>query len=124
MRIFATYPPKMHLIQNRLLPKQSAFILRISNNLEGAIMGILTLVLLLALETFFLVWAIKTKNNHREEKAIISIGLLALFALLLITGVYEWSFRYVVFLLVLGIQAIFSAIILVRKREQEYENNN
>lgn len=83
-------------------------------------MGILTLVLLLALETFFLVWAIKTKNNHREEKAIICIGLLALFGLLLVTGVYEWSFRYVVFLLVLVIQAIFSAIILVRKREKEY----
>lgn len=83
-------------------------------------MGILTLVLLLALETFFLVCAIKTKNNHREEKAIISIGLLALFGLLLVTGVYEWSFRYVVFLLVLVIQAIFSAIILVRKREKEY----
>ena len=83
-------------------------------------MGILTLILLLALETFFLVWAIKTKNNHREEKAIISIGLLALFSLLLVTGVYEWSFRYVVFLLVLVIQAIFSATILVRKREKEY----
>lgn len=68
----------------------------------------------------FLVWVIKTKNNHREEKAIISICLLALFGLLLVTGVYEWSFRYVVFLLVLVIQAIFSAIILVRKREKEY----
>ncbi|MCE5196757.1 MAG: hypothetical protein LLG09_06485 [Negativicutes bacterium] len=83
-------------------------------------MGILTLALLFALETFFLVWAIKTKNNHREEKAITSIGLLAFFGLLLVTGVYEWSFRYVAFLPVLVIQAIISAIILVRKREKEY----
>lgn len=83
-------------------------------------MGTITLVLLLALETFLLVWSIVTKNNHREEKAIISIGLLALFGLLLVTGVYEWSFRYVVFLLVLVIQAIVGAVILVRKREKEY----
>lgn len=34
--------------------------------------------------------------------------------------VYEWSFRYVVFLLVLVIQAIAGAVILVRKREKEY----
>ena len=83
-------------------------------------MGTITLVLLLALEAFLLVWSIVTKSNHREEKAIISIGLLALFGLLLVTGVYEWSFRYAALLLVLVIQAIFSAIILVRKREKEY----
>lgn len=83
-------------------------------------MGTITLVLLLALETFFLIWAIVTKNNHREEKAIISIGLLALFGLLLVIGVYEWSFRYVVFLLVLVIQAIIGTVILVRKKEKEY----
>lgn len=51
-------------------------------------MGTITLVLLLALEIFFLIWSISTKNNHKEEKAIISIGLLALFGLLLVTGVY------------------------------------
>ena len=83
-------------------------------------MGTITLVLLLALETFFLIWATVTKNNHREEKAIVSIGLPVLFGLLLLTGVYEWSFRYVVFLLVLVIQAIVGAVILVRKREKEY----
>lgn len=31
-------------------------------------MGILTLVVLLALETLFLVWSIKTKGNKREER--------------------------------------------------------
>lgn len=83
-------------------------------------MGIITLVLLLALETFFLVWSIITRNSHREEKGIISIGLLALFGLLLVTGVYEWSFRYAALLLVLVIQALVGAVILVRKREKEY----
>ncbi len=84
-------------------------------------MGIFTLVLLVVLEALFLVWSIKTKNNHREEKGVISIGLLMLFGLLLVTGVYEWSFRYVMFLLVLVIQAIVGAIIFIRKREKEYK---
>lgn len=83
-------------------------------------MGILTLVVLLALETFFLVWSIMAKNNHREEKGIIRIALLALFGLLLVTGVFEWSFRYAAFLLVLVIQAIAGAVVLLRKREKEY----
>ncbi len=83
-------------------------------------MGITTLVLLLALETFFLVWSIITKNNHREEKGIISIALLVIFGLLLVTGIFEWSFRYVALLLVLVIQALVGAVILVRKKEKEY----
>lgn len=83
-------------------------------------MGIITLILLLALEIFFLIWSIKTRNNHREEKGITSIGLLVIFGLLLITGVYEWSFRYVMLLLVLIIQALTGTVILVRKREKEY----
>ena len=83
-------------------------------------MGIITLVLLLALETIFLVWSIKTKNNRKEEKGIISIALLVLFGLLLITGVLEWSFRYAAILFVLVIQALVGAVILVRKKETEY----
>lgn len=84
-------------------------------------MGVITLVLLLTLETAFLVWSIITSNNHREEKGIISIALLALFGLLLITGVFEWSFRYAALLLVLVTQAIAGAAILFRKKEKEYK---
>lgn len=87
-------------------------------------MGIFTLVLLLLLETMFLVWSIKTKNDHREEKGIISISLLVIFGVLLSTGVYEWSFRYVVILLVLVIQAFAGTIIIIRKREKEYKLRN
>lgn len=83
-------------------------------------MGALTLVLLLGLETFFLVWSIMTRSNRREEKGIISIFLLVLFGLLLVTGVFEWSFRYAALLLVLVIQALAGTAILVRKRKKEY----
>lgn len=83
-------------------------------------MGIITLALLLALETFFLVWSIITRNSHREEKGIISIGMLLLYGLLLITGIYEWSFRYAALLLVLVIQALAGVVTLVKKSENEY----
>lgn len=83
-------------------------------------MGIITLVLLLALETFFLIWSIITRNSHREEKGIISIAVLAILGLLLATGVFEWSFRYGALLFVLAIQALAGTVILVRKKEKEY----
>jgi dienelactone hydrolase len=83
-------------------------------------MGIITLVLLLTLETFFLVWSIKTRNNHREEKGIVSISLLALFGLFIVTGIFEWSFRYAVLLLVLVIQSLAGAVIFIKKKEKEY----
>ncbi len=83
-------------------------------------MGILTLVLLIALELFFLVWSLTSKNNHRAEKSIVSICLLLLFGLLLTTGIYQWSFRYGIFLLVLVLQAISSVTLLVRKKTKIY----
>ena len=84
-------------------------------------MGTITLILLLALEAFFLVWSIVTKNNHREEKGIVSIGLLVLFALLVFTGVYEWSFRYAVLLAVLVIQALVGVFAIIKKNDKEYK---
>ena len=83
-------------------------------------MGIMALVVLLALETLFLVWSITTRNNHKEEKGVISIALVALFGLLLISGVFEWSFRYAALLLVLVIQALVGIVIIMRKTEKEY----
>lgn len=83
-------------------------------------MGIITLILLLSLEAFLLAWSIKTKNNLREEKGIISISLLLLYGLLLATGVFEWSLRHSPLLLVLSIQAILGIVLLAGKREKEY----
>ena len=84
-------------------------------------MGIIALAFLLLLEVFFLVWSIMTRNNRREEKGIVSIAVLALFILLLGTGIFQWSFRYAMLLFVLVIQAIVGMVILIRKRENEYK---
>lgn len=87
-------------------------------------MGIITLIILLALELSFLIWSIITKNNRREEKGIISIALLVLFCLLVGTSIYEWGFRYLVFGLVLMIQTITGIIILIKRKEKEYKLSN
>lgn len=81
-------------------------------------MGIIALAALLTLETLFLVWSIAARNNHTEEKGITSIGILALFGLLLGTGIFEWSFRYIALFAVLAAQAVVSIVRIVRKREK------
>lgn len=83
-------------------------------------MGIITLALLLLLETVFLVWSISTKNSHKEELSIIRIGCLIVFVLLILSGIYEWSFRYVAIVLVFIIQAILSTVYLIKKKECPY----
>jgi predicted dienelactone hydrolase len=83
-------------------------------------MGIITLALLISLEAFFLVWSIAKQNGHKEEKGIIRIALLAIFCLLLFTGVFEFSFRYILLLFVMAVQAVAGVVILVRKREKTY----
>lgn len=83
-------------------------------------MGIITLASLIALELVLFIWSITTKNDHKEERGIIRLGTLAIFVLLLATGVYVWSFRYMALSLMLGIQAFRGVLALVRKSEGSY----
>lgn len=83
-------------------------------------MGMLTLVFLVAVELFFLVWAIRTRDYHNEERGIVRIGILALFGLLLGAGVYVLSFRYLLLLPMLGIQALVGTIVLIKKKQTQY----
>ncbi len=84
-------------------------------------MGTVTLIILFAVEVLFLAWTIKSKSNHAQEKGIVHIALLALLGIFLITGVFEWGFRYFMLLALLAIQTIISVIVLVRKTEKPYK---
>lgn len=86
-------------------------------------MGIPTLIFLVAVELFFLVWAIKARDNHTKEKAIVRLGSLALFGLLLASGVFIYSFRYLFLLVMLVVQALYGAVTLIRKRESPYRTS-
>lgn len=83
-------------------------------------MGILLLLILFALELFFLTWSLKTSRYHKEEKSMISLSLLLLFLLLLKIDLFQWSFRYIPLLLIFIIQTISSIICLIKKRTRQY----
>ena len=84
-------------------------------------MGTLILIILLTIEAIFLVWSVRTKSSHEQEKGIVRIAELALFGILSLTGVLEWGFRYIVLLAVLVIQAIISVVVLIKKTEKPFK---
>ena len=77
-------------------------------------MGTLALVVLILVEAFFLIRSLATRKLYRPEKNVIRIAEFVLLAILLLTGVFEWGFRYTGIALVLLIQAILAAISLKR----------
>ena len=84
-------------------------------------MGVISLIVLLAVEALFLVWAIKSKSSHTQERGIVHFSELVLFGILSFTGVFEWGFRYYILLAVLVIKAIIGVIQVVRKTEKPYK---
>ena len=83
-------------------------------------MGIMFFAGLALIEIFFFVWSVITKNRHTTEKAVVRIAEGLLLVVLLLTGVFEWSFRYYGILILLGIQAIVGVVRLVRRDEEPY----
>lgn len=83
-------------------------------------MGTITLIILLMVEAFFLIWSIASKNSHRKEKSIVRISELLLLTVLLLTGILEWGFRYYMILTVLFIQSVIGLIVLLKKEEKPY----
>jgi dienelactone hydrolase len=84
-------------------------------------MGILTLMIMVSIELFFLIWSAKTKILHRQEKCVVRISAFILLALLLATEILEWGFRYTGIALVLLIQTILAVISLLRKKDKPYK---
>lgn len=87
-------------------------------------MGVLLLILLLVLETIFLVWSVRTKNKHQEEKNIANLGVIMLIAVFMMTRVLEWSFRYVPLLIYMIILAGVSVFTLLKKRNTTFKFRN
>ncbi|WP_312650706.1 hypothetical protein [Proteiniclasticum sp.] len=84
-------------------------------------MGTTALILLITLEAVLFFWSIRTKNNLDEEKRVIHFALLALFILLVSTGIFEWSFRYMILAVVLTVQAAASGISILRKKTKPFK---
>lgn len=84
-------------------------------------MGLITLIVLLAVEVFFMVWTIKSKSSRMQEKSVVRITEFAILGILLLTGIFEWGFRYYMIFAVLALQAVISVVVLVRKTERPYK---
>ncbi|MGA9224841.1 MAG: alpha/beta fold hydrolase [Mesobacillus sp.] len=85
-----------------------------------------TLLLLLALifEIAFTVYSIVTKETHKKLKSWIRIGILAVFVILTLSQIIEWSFRWVMLAAFLFILALKSAVSLIRKKTPHYKTSS
>ena len=83
-------------------------------------MGTIILVALLTVETIFLAWSLKSKDNQIRAKSIIQITELILFTILAIVGALEWGFRYYLLFVVLVIQVIAAVVVIVKKTKETY----
>lgn len=86
-------------------------------------MGMIILTALIFLELAFLIWNIAEGDLHRKEKAVSALAIFLIFAVLCITGVVEWSFRYYIFGFALALQSIIAVIRLIRPDKPEAYDN-
>ncbi|MGI5840029.1 MAG: alpha/beta hydrolase family protein [bacterium] len=85
-------------------------------------LGIITLIVALAARITFFVYQMVTKNRQTRVKHIARIAAFAGFSLLLLTGVYRWSFRWAGLFSLLTVWAVFSLLYFLRypRPEKEY----
>jgi dienelactone hydrolase len=72
--------------------------------------------MLILVEIVFVVLSLLKKSNLKVERSIIRIALFAIFLLLVITPIIDWSFRWVMLGLFLGLQAILGVLVILRKK--------
>ncbi len=81
--------------------------------------GIITLIVALAAQIAFLVFRMRTKNWQTRWTHFTRIAAFTTFSLLLLTGVYQWGFRWMALLLLLGVLAVISSLYFVMKTKKE-----
>ena len=81
-------------------------------------MGFILFGAIAALEMILMVLGIRAKSGLTKARSITHIVLAAVFALLLLTSVIVWSFRYYALAALLSLQALAGAVQLIRKKEK------
>lgn len=81
-------------------------------------LGIIIFILLILLETGFMILSLIKKSNLKKEKYIARIALFTIYILLVISPIITWSFRWILMGLFLGIQALAGILILIGKKEK------
>lgn len=78
------------------------------------------LLLLVLVESAFLVWSLVTRCVHERERVVVRAGELLLCATLFLTGVLEWGMCYYAIVAVLAVQAAIGTIRWRRTRERPF----
>ncbi len=81
-------------------------------------LGIITLVIMLALELGFTVYCVVTKSHPRQIKSRINLGLFVIMSILLLTGVIIWSFRWYMLFLFFMIRSLAAVWYLWKRKNQ------
>lgn len=84
-------------------------------------MGTLLLGIAIAVELFFVIWSVVTKDRHDLEKVVVRVGSVVLMILLLLIGVLDGLFRYGMFLVILAIQAGIGYLVWRKKKEKPFK---
>lgn len=86
-------------------------------------LGILTLLVALGVRMGFMIYCLITKSRLTRTGYIMKIAEFAVFALLLVAGVYWWGFRWMGLFILLAVLAIISAARLKypAKKAKEYK---
>ncbi|KNY26130.1 alpha/beta hydrolase family protein [Pseudobacteroides cellulosolvens] len=74
------------------------------------------LAVLIFVEIGFGVMGLLKKSNLKKEKSIVRVSIFAVFIILVISPIIDWSFRWAVLGIVLAIQALLGVIVIVRKK--------
>lgn len=77
-------------------------------------LGIIVLILLLGSEIGFMVYRLRTKEYHEDQKKMLSIGFLTLLTLVTLLSIVEFGFRWNMLFFVLFIKAVYGVWYLVR----------
>lgn len=74
------------------------------------------LAILILAEIGFVVVGLMKKSNLKKERSVARIALFAILLLLVISPIIQWSFRWFMLGLVLGVQALLGLLALIRKK--------
>ncbi len=83
-------------------------------------MGLFLLLGVSAIEMGYFIWCMVTKKPHIRARCALRVGLFLLLLLLYLCGVLAGGFRYFAILLLLGVQAVWAAVALLRKKEKPF----
>lgn len=86
-------------------------------------MAYIWLGLLLVEEIGFLVWSILSKSTHKYEKGICNMTIGLLFLLSVITGLTQWGFQYLLFVVFILIKVALSIKTLITKKEGTFKTS-